>query len=97
MCGLEIEMDRKLTDVIDEILEIIPEQETDFINQLKDIHASVSCAPPELFGTWWSETYETLWSNIPPKPTEYWQYKVLSIFSTKSVDEIKDAIRLSEE
>jgi len=36
----------------------------------------------------WVRTHETLLKHIP-KPTEEWHFKVLSIFSTMSVEDIK--------
>lgn len=84
-------MGRNLMSVIDEILMNMPDTETKFKYQLKDNKSSVSCAAPELMGFWWNNVYETLLDNIPNKPTEEWQYKILSIFSTKSIKELKMA------
>jgi len=41
---------------------------------------------------WWNEVHETLWCFIPEKPSEEWQFKILSIFSTKSVEELKEIL-----
>jgi len=82
-------MNRNLVNIIQQMIDEIPITEQDFINSLKDNQNSVSYAAPELMSMWWNEVVDTLWDFIPETPTEEWQFKVLSIFSTKTVDELK--------
>lgn len=86
-------MSRNLEDVIEEMIKEIPSSEQRFINQLKDNQTSVNFSAPELLGMWWDEVHGTLCSHIPEIPNEEWQFKVLSIFSTKSVEELKEILK----
>jgi hypothetical protein len=74
---------RNLYEVIEKMIEIIPEENNSLISQLKDIQASVSFAAPELRSFWWNECANTLNSNIVDI-TEDWQIKLGSIFSGNS-------------
>ena len=80
---------RNLCDVIEHILNEIPEIEQDLISTLNDILQSVYCTAPELMRFGWEEVYNTLWNYIPEPPIKEWQYEVLSIFSTKPKEELK--------
>ena len=82
-------MARNLDEVIVEMLTEIPESEQDLIIELRDNLSSVVYAAPELISMWWQEVYSTLWGHMPEHPTEEWQYKILSIYSTKSMDELR--------
>ena len=76
--------------VIDQMLDKIPEDKVEFINDLKkDWESSVYKAPEETIQ--WVETQLTLQKHIG-QPTEDWHYEVLSIFTTKSVSELKDMV-----
>jgi len=85
-------MDRNLETVIKNIINEIPNSEESFISQLKDNQSSVHFAAPELMNMWWNEVHSTLCSYIPEKPNQEWQFKVLSIFSTRSVGELKQLL-----
>jgi len=85
-------MNRNLSNIIQQMIDEIPFDEQDFINNLKDNQSSVSCVAPELISMWWNVVYETLWCFIPEKPNEEWQFKILSIFSTKTVEELKEIL-----
>ena len=85
-------MDRDLMNVIEKIIKEIPLTEENFINELNDRLSSVRYSAPELINMWWNETFKTLLSNLP-KPEdikEEWQFKVVSIFSGKCIDKIKE-------
>ena len=82
-------MKRNLNNVVKEILTVIPSTEEGFIAELKDRLSSITFSAPELMGMWWDEVYSTLMGNLPEKPTEEWQFQVLSIFSAKTVEDIK--------
>ena len=85
-------MNRNLVNIIQQMIDEIPITEQDFINSLKDNQNSVSYAAPELMSMWWNEVHETLWYFIPEKPNKEWQFKILSIFSTKTVEELKEIL-----
>ena len=85
-------MNRNLSNIIQQMIDEIPFDEQDFINNLKDNQSSVSCVAPELISMWWNEIHETLWNFIPEKPNKEWQFKILSIFSTKTVEELKEIL-----
>lgn len=82
-------MSRNLKDVITNILNEIPDSEVDLISQLKDNRDSVTFSAPEMLPLWWGEVQSSLLSYLPEVPNEEWQFKILSIFSTKSVNELK--------
>ena len=83
---------RDLSNILQQIINEIPITEQEFTNNLKDNLSSVSCAAPELINMWWNEVHETLWNFIPEKPNKEWQFKILSIFSTKTVEELKEIL-----
>jgi len=85
-----INMMRKLHKVIEEMLNEIPKDREALRDSLKDILSSLNYAPPELIETlWWSETHGVLLDYIDI-PEEEWEYEVFSIFSTKSVEDLKE-------
>jgi hypothetical protein len=82
-------MNRNLENVIEDTIKEIPESECNLICSLKSKQESVSLSAPELMYIWWQEVHDCLMYDIGEKPTEEWQYKVLSIFSTKTIEELK--------
>jgi hypothetical protein len=70
----------------------IPESETGLLTALKSKQESIMFASPELMSLWWGETCNCLKDYMGEGPNEEWQYKVYSIFSTISADEIKRII-----
>ena len=79
---------RICTDVIQQMLDIIPENNTELIKDLQWNYEDASYKAPEET-IQWIRTSHTLQKHIT-KPTEEWEFNVLSIFSTKPVDEIKE-------
>ena len=76
--------------VIDKMLLEIPKDKTDFISDLTwNFEDAMYKAPEETLQ--WQRTMETLMKHIP-EPTEEWEYKVLSIFTTKSIEELKKIV-----
>jgi hypothetical protein len=74
-------------DVISQMLEIIPETETRLISDLQwNMEDSFYKAPEETIQ--WVRTSETLQRHIPI-PKQEWEFNILSIFTTNSVEEIK--------
>lgn len=47
---------RNLADVIDSLLEHIPDTEKDLIYDLNSVRSSVAYSPPENMMLWWGET-----------------------------------------
>lgn len=84
---------RDLSKVISDILEVIPKPEEDLIISLCKIRESVRYSAPELINMWWNETHSVLIDCITENPTQDWEYKVWSIFTTKSVDELKELLK----
>lgn len=80
--------------VITEMLELIPKEKTELISKLEwNKEDAMYKAPEESIQ--WFRTSETLQEYIL-EPKEDWEFKVLSIFSTLSVEDIKEEIRLSK-
>jgi hypothetical protein len=71
---------RNLLEVIDRILEVVPDKRSwkSLRDQLKDVKASASLSSPELMGEWWSECAEVLNCSIPQARTD-WQQKIVRI------------------
>jgi hypothetical protein len=82
-------MSRDLKNVIENMMTEVPENEFDLICSLKSKQESVKFSAPELMDMWWQEVYDCLMYYIGENPKEEWEYKVLSVFSTKSVQELK--------
>jgi len=78
---------RNCCNVITTMIEKIPESKTDFIKDLMwNYNDAAYKAPEETLQ--WDRTMVTLIKHIP-EPKENWEYDVLSIFTTKSIDELK--------
>jgi len=73
--------------VIATMLKLVPETETELIKDLEWNFDDASYKAPEET-LQWQRTMQTLGKHIP-KPTEDWHFDVLSIFTTRSVDELK--------
>lgn len=81
-------MNRRIcTQVITEMLSKVPKDKTKLIKDLNWNHNDASYKAPEET-LQWQRTTETLMKHIP-NPTEDWEWEVLSIFTTKSIDELK--------
>ena len=94
-------MMRKLIDVIDEMLSVIPEKERDLIAFFKDVKESQRVRAPEDMTGWWEISDElgimlNEFDDIPKLLRRIlipeWKLKLFSIFSTQSLDEIKNEI-----
>ena len=86
---------RDLTNVINKIIEIVPKSEEDIVLTLEDIKGSISFSAPELMYMWWEETHDALIDCISENPTEDWEYQAWSIFTTKSIKELKNIFNQS--
>lgn len=84
---------RNLKDVIDNIINVSENIELNL--RLKSIRSSVDFTAPEVMHIRWNQVHETMLEHTltkDNKPEFEWQYKVLSIFSTRSVEEIKSEL-----
>lgn len=71
---------RNLSDVVDQMLEVIPTENESLINRLKAAKQSSLFAAPEMQSVFWNECFTSLVSEIG-EPVEDWQKKVAAIFS----------------
>lgn len=69
------------------MMEKIPSEKTDFIKDLQWNYEDASYKAPEET-LQWHRTMQTLQKHIP-EPKEDWEFEVLSIFTTKSIEELK--------
>ena len=86
---------RSLIKVIDEMLAVIPSKETYLINSLKDIQESQYYRAPEDMLGWQCVSEELQGLNLNLRSPE-WKFKICSIFSTMTIDEIKEELRKSK-
>lgn len=83
-------MRRNCCEVILEMIKEIPEEKTEFIKKLQwNYEDAWYKAPEETLQ--WERTMQTLQKFIE-KPVEDWEFKVLSIFTTKNVEDLKKCI-----
>lgn len=78
---------RDCVKIIEEMLSIIPESEEELIIKLLFNKTDAMYKAPEET-IQWVRTSETLQYHIPI-PKEEWEFKVLSIFTTLSIEQIK--------
>ena len=86
---MKIEIPRNCQVVMAKMLEKIPVNKTKFIKDLKwNFDDAAYKAPEETLQ--WERTMKTLQKHIP-KPVNGWEFEVLSIFTTHSINELKKA------
>lgn len=73
---------RNLIDVIDKMIEAIPESQVYIIDCLNDLRGSVDFSSPESISFWWSEVSIFLSDNIDLSTD--WGVAVQNIFTGKS-------------
>jgi hypothetical protein len=92
---------RNLIDVIDEMLSVIPEKEKDLIAFFKDVKESQRVRAPEDMTGWWEisdelgimlNEFDDISKLLRRILIPEWKLKLFSIFSTQSLDEIKNEI-----
>ncbi len=71
---------RKLENVIDQMLSLIPISEQQLILDLEKVKSSVEFASPEMVGFWWREAADNLVDGIGEEPTEAWHKNVIKIW-----------------
>ena len=73
------------------MMEKIPTDKTEFLEDLRWNFEDAGYKPPE--GTLqWERTMDTLMKHIP-SPKEDWEFEVISIFTTKTVEEVKKSFK----
>ena len=73
--------------IIKQLLELVPEEKTELLKDLKwNLEDAAYKAPEETLQ--WERTMHTLMKHLPI-PKEDWEWKMLSIWTTKSVEELK--------
>lgn len=80
---------RSVVDTIDKMIDKIPEGNEKFLSDLRSCRESAVCRAPELVLTSWNQLSDVVNGFIDDDPEE-WEYEVLSIFTTKSVDVLKE-------
>lgn len=92
---------RNLINVIDEMLSVIPTKEKMLIAFFKDVKESQKVRAPEDMTGWWdiSDKLDRMLNEFDDIPKllrrvliPEWKLKLFSIFSTQSLDEIKNEI-----
>ena len=84
---------RNINIVISDIIRKIPTDQKDLIEELEKVLIfDMTYQPPEST-IQWELTHSALTSYIAI-PTEEWQYEVLSIFSTKPVEELQKSFNI---
>lgn len=82
---------RNFSEVIQDMIDKIPQDEVCFLNRLKeDMEDAFIKAPEETVQ--WHRVSETLQTHIS-NPNKDWHFEVLSIFTTKTIDELKEIIQ----
>ena len=76
--------------VITDMLKHVPDEKTDLIKDLIWNHEDAGYKAPEET-LQWERTSGTLLKHIPV-PVEDWEYEVLSIFTTHSIDTLKSMV-----
>ena len=81
---------RNCCDVIKEMISKVPEDKTNLLIRLnKNLEKAAYKAPEETVQ--WVEVQDTL-IEFMKKPTEDWEFEVLSVFTTKSVSELREIV-----
>jgi len=82
---------RNLVRVINDIVKFIPKDNFDFIKELERIKSDqIQWTAPESMVRWEEASYALEDFLYNPIPTEEWEFEILSIWSTKSIEEVKE-------
>lgn len=81
---------RNCCQVINKMMELVPKDRADFIKDLEWNFEDASYKAPEET-LQWQRTMRTLQKHIP-MPKQDWEFEVLHIFTTKSIEQIKQEI-----
>lgn len=82
---------RKCNDVIKQMLHKIPESEAPLIEALTDVtQFDMSYQPPESVIQF--EIVQDILADFIPQPTEDWEFEILSIFTTLSIEDLRKLV-----
>ena len=81
---------RNCCDVIREMISKVPEDKTNLLIRLNKNLKDASYKAPEETVQWF-QVQDTL-IEFMEKPTEDWEFEVLSVFTTKSVSELREIV-----
>lgn len=81
---------RNCCEVIRLMIEKIPSEKIELIKDLEWNYEDASYKAPEET-TQWYRTHMTLSKHIPI-PKEHWEFEVLSIFTTKSIEDLREMV-----
>ena len=81
---------RNCCTVIAQMMQKIPQDKTELIKDLNWNFEDASYKAPEET-LQWERTQQTLIKHLP-NPTEEWEFEILSIFTTQSIEDIKRAV-----
>lgn len=81
-------MERECSEVIRLMMKKIPKSKKEFLKDL-DWNYKDSCYKPLEETIQWVRTHETLMKHMQLPPKEEWEFEVLSIFTNKSIEELK--------
>jgi hypothetical protein len=70
---------RDLFKVVEQILSLVPEDKTDFIQSLNSIRTSVAVAAPEMMQFWWSSCAAVLEEYILSEEYD-WEKEIIKIW-----------------
>lgn len=82
---------RNCCEVIEKMIETLPLGKRDFREDLEWNYEDAFYKAPEE-NIQWRRTQETLIKHIP-NPTQDWEFEILSIFTTLSVEELKKTVK----
>lgn len=81
---------RNCWEVIQQMINKVPEDKEALLDDLEWNLEDAAYKPPEET-IQWQRTQSTLIKHIP-KPIEDWEFEVLSIFTTMSIEDLKTAV-----
>lgn len=73
---------RRIDDVIDQVLELVPEDEKTFRVRLERVQFNAGFVAPEIRGKCWREGQAVMLEHLPHDPSKLndWQRKVVAIW-----------------
>ena len=83
---------RNCVDVIRYMLKHVPDTSPALRLDLEWNLGDASYKAPEQ-NIQWARTQQTLIKHIDPQPVEDWEFEVISIFTTKSIEELRESFK----
>lgn len=83
---------RKLTEVIDNMVDLIPNHEINFITELESMRSSAAYCAPEQMVQWWLAVAHLLEDELGEEaPTSGWEFEVWKEWMGPTWEEYVDA------